>query len=197
MKRPLALAAGLLLAGVAGAQTTHFVTVGPNFDFVPEDITISLGDTVQWDWAGGFQHNVESGKDSVPDGIFNSGVPVIGPASFSVTFDSAFVTANPVPGNSYDYYCIVHESFFDMEGVVRVMVPYGCINPGSSLSTPGGGPRVGANWVVGVDNPVFGGQTPGSLASWASRPNRPPASPADWSCRASTWTRRCRPASSS
>ena len=164
MNRFLAPLFGVLLAGAASAQITHNVAVGPNFEFVPDDLTVMVGDTVQWDWSGGFQHNVESGVGSVPDGIFTSGFPVIAPATFSVTFDQPFLAANPVPGNAYDYYCIVHESFFGMDAVIRVMEPYSCLNPPGSLVTISGAPHINTTWVVGVDNPVPGGQTPGSLA---------------------------------
>ncbi len=165
MKRFLVPAVLAALAGAAGAQVTHFVSVGPGFAFVPDDITIQVGDTVQWDWAGPLFHNVESGTGGVPDGNFSSGAPVPGPNSFSVTFDAAFLTANPEPGNVYDYFCAVHVTF-GMEGVVRVIAPYGCVNPAGSLVVLGGQPKVGDNWILGVDNPIPGGQTPGATQAF-------------------------------
>ncbi|MEM7307071.1 MAG: plastocyanin/azurin family copper-binding protein [Planctomycetota bacterium] len=164
MKPLLTIAAALAAASIASAQTTHTVSNGPGFEFAPADLTIQVGDTVQWVWQGTFFHNVESGVGSVPDGIFTSGSPVQGPATFSVTFDQAFLNANPVPGNAYDYYCIVHESLFGQTGVVRVTTDYGCQNPVGSLVDLSGGPEIGGLWVLGVDNPVPGGQTPGSAA---------------------------------
>lgn len=45
--------------GVASAQTTHVVNqVG--FTFVPADITVNPGDTVEWHWFSGI-HTVTSG----------------------------------------------------------------------------------------------------------------------------------------
>lgn len=114
---PLALA---LTAGSAAAQTTHVVTL-QGTTFTPADITIDVGDTVQWDWAAGL-HNVVSGLPGAPDGIFSSGVPVLPPMSFSLTFDQAFLDANPVTGKRYDYTCVVHENF-GMVGSVTIDVP--------------------------------------------------------------------------
>ena len=89
------LAAGLfVLAGRAQAQTTHFVDAN-SITFDPADLCIDVGDTVQWDWVTGV-HNVESGVGGIPDGNFSSGAPVSPPESFSVTFDQAFLDANPM-----------------------------------------------------------------------------------------------------
>jgi plastocyanin len=155
----------LAMAAPVAAQTTHNVTVGPGFTFAPADLSIQVGDTVKWTWAGTFFHNVESGVGSVHDGIFTSGAPVAGAGTtFSVTFNSAFLAANPTTGNNYPYYCIVHEAVFNMEGVVRVTTGYGCTAPAGSLNNVNGGPHVGKSWQVSVHNPVPGGQTPGSLA---------------------------------
>lgn len=109
-------------AAVAVGQTTHDVDVGPGFDFSPADITIDVGDTVLWTWVAGL-HDVESGVGGTPDGNFDSGDPtdVVG-TTFSVTFDAAFLANNPMPGNVYPYYCIVHVAF-DMIGTVTVNVP--------------------------------------------------------------------------
>lgn len=115
------------------------VQVGPDMIFSPADIVIDVGDTVHWEWAGGL-HNVESGVDSVHDGIFRSGDPtdVVG-FTFEVTFDQAFLDGNPMPGGVYPYYCIVHEALFDMIGSVTV-VGSGCVEThcldGACVSTP-------------------------------------------------------------
>ena len=92
----------------ATAATSHDVDVGPGFDFTPADVVIYIGDTVRWTWVSGL-HNVESGVGGVHDGIFRSGNPVSTPGTaFEVTFDQAYVGANPVTENTYDYYCAVH-----------------------------------------------------------------------------------------
>jgi len=119
MSRPtLAALASLLLAGALSAQTTHVVQqVG--FDFIPQDITIDVGDTVEWQWSMG-DHTVTEGTGPFPDGseafndLLSAGNPTV-----SVTFDAAFLAANPRPGNLYDYYCVPHLAF-GMVGTVTV-----------------------------------------------------------------------------
>ena len=63
---------------------------------------------------------MESGVGGTHDGNFRSGDPTSDTATtFDVTFDDAFLTAQPMPGSVYPYYCVVHESF-GMVGSVTV-----------------------------------------------------------------------------
>ncbi len=95
------------------------MSVGPGFDFTPANVTIETGDTVHWFWAGGL-HNVESGVGGVHDGNFRSGDPTSDTSTtFDVTFDEAFLTAQPIPQDVYPYYCAVHEAL-GMVGSVSV-----------------------------------------------------------------------------
>ena len=156
-----------LLAAPAAAQTTHFVDNGPSFSFAPANLTINLGDTVTWVWKGG-THTVYSSTGGLPNGIFDSGTATstVG-TQYSVTFDAAFVSANPVPGNVYEYICTIHSSL-GQDGTVTVNIPaavasYGCAAPAGTLTEISGSPKVGGVWRVGVDNP-FATQAPGSLA---------------------------------
>ena len=75
MAKSLLFGSSLLLvlgvAALAPAQTTHNVDVGSAFDFVPQNLTVEVGDTVTWTWIGGF-HNVESGAGGIPDGNFDT-----------------------------------------------------------------------------------------------------------------------------
>jgi glucose/arabinose dehydrogenase/plastocyanin len=106
---------------VAAPQTFN-ISVGPVFDFTPADIEIETGDTLHWFWAGGL-HNVESGVGGVHDGNFISGAPTSDTSTtFDLTFDAAFLAANPMPGNVYPYYCIVHVDV-GMVGTVTVGEP--------------------------------------------------------------------------
>ena len=106
----------LLAAGERGLQSfvdrtplaaTHFVAIS-NFTFTPSNVTIDVGDTVQWENMGGL-HNVES-CDGVADpaqcgglvaaqGSFTSGDPSSAPFVFSQTFTE--LGDNP-------YFCVVH-----------------------------------------------------------------------------------------
>ena len=94
---------GLLFLGpTAFAQTTHIVTVGDNF-FNPSNLTIQVGDTVEWrNAAGGMPHDVTAN-----DGSFAS--QTASSFTFSVTFDEA---------GTWDYLCTVHP--IQMTGVITV-----------------------------------------------------------------------------
>lgn len=182
------LFAGLVIATVAHADgAVHDVDVS-NFEFDPADLTIDVGDTVVWTWSGGL-HNVESGVGGVADGNFSSGAPTSSNGTmFSVTFDAAFLAANPMPGNTYPYYCIVHLDF-GMTGSITVQeVPsatftYGdCNSPADSLLVVSGAPILGTTLVLGVDDPVPGSSPVGtSLAglvlALAPDPNFPCGTP--------------------
>ena len=116
------VAIGFITAS-ASAQTTINVELTNSNEFLPADITINVGDTVHWFWTGGF-HSVESGiivnSAGVPDGRFRSGGPTDTPGTtFDLTFDQAFLDAQPAPNNVYDYYCVVHANL-DMAGTVTV-----------------------------------------------------------------------------
>lgn len=66
--------------------------------FTPASITIKVGQTVRWTWAGG-SHNVVSGAScSANDNKFRSGSPQSGG-----TFEHKFETAGTFP-----YYCEPH-----------------------------------------------------------------------------------------
>lgn len=148
-----ALAVGAALPSFA--QTTHDVDVGPGFTFSPAALTIEVGDTVRWTWAGGL-HNVESGVGGIHDGNFTSGGPTAVIATvYMKTFDAGFLAANPMPGNVYPYYCIVHEAF-GHTGTITVDQDeaYGSCNstPGS-LFLAAGSPDIGTSFTLGVDDP--------------------------------------------
>ena len=93
---------------------THNVLVGPGVVFTPADLTIDVGDTVIWTWAGGL-HNVVSGTGAVcsNEGLsFCSGAATL---TSGTTFSHTFTTAG-----DYPYVCVIHLAF-GMVGVVRVV----------------------------------------------------------------------------
>lgn len=125
---PSGLSAAVMLLGfsaVAAAQTTRDVKLD-GLLFLPAGITIDRGDTVHWEWVSG-DHNVESGVigagAGVPDDNFRSGDPtaMVG-TTYEVVFDQAYLTANPMAGDVYPYYCINHTSV-NMAGTITVVVP--------------------------------------------------------------------------
>src|SRR5262245_60072068 len=93
------------------------VTVGPDFAFHPDEINISVGDTVRWTWAGG-GHSVSSGPPCVPDSQFCSPNDMsCFPGELSplgTVYQHTFNTAG-----SYHYICISH-CLIGMTGVVNV-----------------------------------------------------------------------------
>ena len=79
-------------SGAPGCETS-------NACYLPADITISTGDTVQWDNVDNAAHTVTGGSPSDgPSGVFDSSLLMAG-LEYSFTFNDA--------GN-YDYFCMVH-----------------------------------------------------------------------------------------
>ena len=111
----------VLVVATSASAATHTVTQ-TGFTFVTQDITINLGDTVDWVRTGG-SHTVTEGTGGGPcsgcafDSPLTAGTPL-----YSVTFDLAFVQANARPGNVYDYYCQPHFGL-GMIGSVTVNQP--------------------------------------------------------------------------
>lgn len=118
----VALAAGLV-AGLAVGLVTLLsppafaavhVVVQSGLTFVPDDLTIQVGDTVQWNWASG-SHTVTNGSSLADPQL---GVLFDAPLnSTNTNFTHTFTTAGDVP-----YLCRPHAGF-GMTGIVRVDAP--------------------------------------------------------------------------
>lgn len=120
----MTLAAASLAAPALAATRT--VELTPDNRFVPGSSSVSVGDTVQFDWTGGF-HDV-----SFSDGT-SSGAPTADTGVLYLrTFDS--------PG-TYSYVCTVHESV-GMTGTITVAAASG--DNGADASSPTGGTDAGA-----------------------------------------------------
>jgi len=127
------------LPAVSGApsdtSTIFDVTVGPDFAFHPDTVNISVGDTVQWTWAGN-GHSVTSGPPCVADSQYCSPNDM---SCFPGTLNNTgFVYTHTFaePG-TYLYHCLAHCSF-GMTGVVNVSggcAPSGW-SAGPNLPTP-------------------------------------------------------------
>lgn len=110
-----------------GASTSTIAV--RNFQFAPDSISVSVGDTVSWTFSGA-PHTVTSGSPGAPDGHFDSGIVNPG-GTFKVTFST--------PG-TFPYFCQVHPE--QMSGtVVVVALPGGAPTPGP---TPRPTPRATA-----------------------------------------------------
>jgi plastocyanin len=98
---------------------THTVVVGPNgtFSFSPENLTIHVGEAVEWTWASG-GHNVVSGTNCTADAQFcspNGGNCALAPLSpKDTTYSRTFTTAGAFP-----YFCSAHCDF-GMVGMITV-----------------------------------------------------------------------------
>ncbi len=95
-----------LLPLTMAAQTTHPVDVGGSLSggplpfFAPQNLTIDVGDVVEWTWVSG-THNINGGLEDFPDnpvGFSSGDNSHETPHVFSHTFD--------VPG-VYDYHCTI------------------------------------------------------------------------------------------
>ena len=120
MRSLLCPAAALLVAATASADTITVTQVG--FTYSPANVSIQVGDTVEWIWADGF-HTVTEGTDGSVDGNeafhdqLNSGNPTV-----SFTFDEAFLAAHPPAGGVYDYFCGPH-FFTGQVGTITIETP--------------------------------------------------------------------------
>ncbi|MGY5142569.1 MAG: cupredoxin domain-containing protein [Nitrosopumilus sp.] len=108
-KAAAAQAAADAAAAAAAGPTTHIVdvpagTASPgceesNSCYLPASLSVSVGDTVEWDNIDTAAHTVTAGSPAEgPSGAFDSSLLMAG-ASYSFTFDAA---------GSYDYFCMVH-----------------------------------------------------------------------------------------
>lgn len=79
--------------------------------FTPANVTIHVGDTIQWTWAGP-SHSSTSGIPGQPDGLWDSGIHSA-PFVFSHTFPTA---------GTFAYFCTVHGACCGMVGSATVTV---------------------------------------------------------------------------
>ena len=105
-----------------GSQTFD-VTVGPQgneFSFMPDTLTIGVGDTVRWTWASDF-HSVTSGDQCFPDQRFCS--PDNMHCEAGILNNTGFVYEFTfTQAGTYQYFCALH-CFAGMTGVINVARP--------------------------------------------------------------------------
>jgi plastocyanin len=93
------------------------VTVGPGFAFNPDELNISIGDTVRWTWASG-GHSVTSGASCIADGQFCSPDDTDCDAGTLSNTGTVYVHTFAQAG-TYDYFCFAHCGL-GMTGVIHV-----------------------------------------------------------------------------
>lgn len=96
--------------GSSGGAATNEITVTSN-TFTPATLTIKVGETVTWKWAGG-THNVVSGASCTSDNAYTSGAPT---STVGNVFTHTYTTAGQFP-----YFCNPHCSNSAMQGVITV-----------------------------------------------------------------------------
>jgi plastocyanin len=95
---------------LSSRAATFQVQVGAGgLKFTPQDVTIHVGDTVQWTWVVS-GHSSTSGTPGNPDGKWDSGILNAG-----ATFSFTFLTAGTFP-----YFCTPHGLCCGMIGSVTV-----------------------------------------------------------------------------
>jgi plastocyanin len=82
--------------------------------FSPKDLTISVGDTVEWVNVGNNQHTTTSGSGCAENGLWNSGT-LSNNQKFMVIFDAGHVSQT----GTIPYFCIPHCAL-NMTGSVTV-----------------------------------------------------------------------------
>jgi plastocyanin len=96
---------------------TRTVVVGPGFAFDPPDLTIQVGDTVEWSWASS-GHNVVSGSGCAADGQFcspsDSACATARLSGSGTIYSHTFTAAGTFP-----YFCSAHCAF-GMVGTITV-----------------------------------------------------------------------------
>jgi plastocyanin len=128
---------GALLSGTSGIAHANIIDVNQtNTSFVPRDIIINVGDTVRWHWSS-LSHTVTEGDTLGITGMeaFNQPLTMSNPL-VQVTFDAAFLHANPRPNNFYHYNCQIH-FLMNMKGTIQVNPVPGaqfCFGDGSTTT---------------------------------------------------------------
>ena len=90
---------GLLLASLIGRGTKHLITVA-SFQFSPNALTVSVGDTIRWEWVDG-SHTTTS-----------TTIPGTAPAwDFPLFQPDAFFEYRVAVAGNYTYRCTPHEFF--------------------------------------------------------------------------------------
>ena len=86
---------------LSSKAATFQVQVGAGgLKFTPQNVTIHVGDTVQWTWAAS-GHSSTSGTPGNPDGLWDSGIQNSG-----FVFTHTFTTAG-----TFNYFCSPHELY--------------------------------------------------------------------------------------
>jgi plastocyanin len=97
--------------GDAAAAANTITVGGTSNAFSPSTLSVKVGDTVTWTWAGG-AHTVTSGAACKTDGMFGTdGIQ----SAVGSTFTHTFATAG-----TFEYFCEPHCASAGMKGTIVV-----------------------------------------------------------------------------
>ena len=91
-------------------QTLNVIMVENRFE--PAQLTVNKGDKVRWANNGIYDHTSTSGKDGIPNGIWDSGIVHPG-SNYSYVFDGL---------GTFEYFCSLNWQN-QMVGVITVVEP--------------------------------------------------------------------------
>ncbi|MSR69302.1 MAG: hypothetical protein EXS17_03030 [Phycisphaerales bacterium] len=96
----LSFAATLLAGNPLRTDAAVVVIAQSGTNFVPSVVSVSVGDSIRWNWGGG-GHTVTSGDDCEPDGLFDADLS-------SSTPSFTWVVPASAAGTTVGYFCMPH-----------------------------------------------------------------------------------------
>jgi len=125
------------------------VQVGPGFTdiFDPPTVSISVNDSVIWDWQGTFHSSTSGSPPGTPNHLWDSGVITSTPHFFTNKFTAA---------GTFPYYCQYHY-FYGMTGEVDVAETVALAPPTLALTAPKDGAVLAAPANVSLQAGVTNG----------------------------------------
>ena len=97
--------------GDAATPPNNIIVGGSTNQFMPSTLTVKVGDTVTWSWAGG-AHTVTSGANCMSDGMYGTNGTVV---AVGATFTHTYTTAG-----TFEFFCEPHCVSSGMKGSIVV-----------------------------------------------------------------------------
>lgn len=152
------LAWAMLAATQLGSAATWDVAI-QNFSFVPNNLEVSVGDTVTWTQKDSSMHTSTSGANGVADSLWDSGpLTLTGTKTFSYTFTKE---------GTFPYFCKPHS--VGMRATVVVKAP--ATPPSVTLTGPTGGSALVEPAQLVLTAAVTPGSSPVAMVSFLSGTN--------------------------
>jgi plastocyanin len=136
-----------LVQNSPAATTTVQVGSGFSDTFDPPTVSISVNDSVIWDWQGTFHSSTSGSPPGSPDGLWESGLITSTPHFFTNTFTTA---------GTFPYFCEYHY-FYGMTGEVDVAGSVAAVPPTLAVTAPKDGAVLAAPANVSLQAGVTNG----------------------------------------